>query len=303
MMTSFAQTVQTLPPIVVAVLGVPYDAASSFLRGPALAPQRIRAVLRAGSSNWCSEDGTDLGARSEWRDVGDLELGTGEQARATIEQSVGQLLQRGARVLTLGGDHSITYPTLRAYAATYPQLSILHIDAHPDLYEDFEGDRYSHACPFARIMEEGLVKRLVQVGIRTMTPHQRAQAQRFGVQVIEMRSYHPALALTFSGPVYISLDLDALDPAFAPGVSHHEPGGFSVRDVLNILWNTSAPIVGADIVEYNPTRDHADQTAMVAAKFYKELVARLLRDAATGKSHTHAHSSAANRSSRQDRRR
>jgi arginase len=284
-MTPLAHTLQTLPPCAVAVLGAPYDAASSFLRGPAQAPRRVRDVLHAGSSNWCSEDGEDLSTRTDWRDVGDLEVGAGEQARAAIEQAIGQLLQRGARVLTLGGDHSITSPILRAYAAAYPELSIVHIDAHPDLYDNFEGDRYSHACPFARIMEEGLAQRLVQVGIRTMNPHQRAQAQRFGVEVIDMREYesHPGRRFDLGTPVYVSLDLDALDPAFAPGVSHHEPGGFSVRDVLNILWNIGDPIVGADIVEYNPVRDHADQTAMVAAKFYKELVALLLRDAATGK--------------------
>jgi arginase len=129
-------------------------------------------------------------------------------------------------------------------------------------------------------MEEGLAQRLIQVGIRGMNPHQREQVRRFGVEVIAMRDYQPGLSLQLDGPVYISLDLDALDPAFAPGVSHHEPGGFSVREVLNILWSVRVPVVGVDLVEYNPVRDHADQTAMVAAKFYKELVALLLRSSA-----------------------
>jgi arginase family enzyme len=169
---------------------------------------------------------------------------------------------------------------MRAYAAAYPNLTIVHIDAHPDLYDALDGQHFSHASPFARIMEEGLVKRLIQVGIRTMNPHQREQAQRFGVEVIAMRDYRPDFSLAIDGPVYVSLDLDALDPAFAPGVSHHEPGGFTVRDVLNLLWRIGAPIAGADLVEYNPVRDHADQTAMVAAKFYKELVALLLRSSA-----------------------
>ncbi|HEU5368900.1 MAG TPA: arginase family protein, partial [Ktedonobacterales bacterium] len=149
-------------------------------------------------------------------------------------------------------------------------------------YDEFNGERFTHASPFARIMEEGLAQRLIQVGIRAMTPHQRDQARRFGVEVIAMRDYHPDLAFKIEGPVYVSLDLDALDPAFAPGVSHHEPGGLTVRDVLHLLWRIGAPIVGADIVEYNPVRDHADRTAMVAAKFYKELVALLLRSSARG---------------------
>jgi agmatinase len=261
----------------VAVVGVPLDENSSFLRGPALAPARIRAALRAGSTNLCTEDGIDLGERSDWRDLGDLELSHGPAALQEIERQIAALIAGGTRVLSLGGDHSITYPIVRAVAAKYPDLSILHIDAHPDLYDEFEGNRHSHACPFARIMEEGLAKGLTQVGIRTMNPHQRAQADRFGVQVISARDFAPGPALTLTGPIYISLDLDALDPAFAPGVSHHEPGGLSVRDVLHLLERVEGELVGADIVEYNPIRDHAEMTAMVAAKFYKELVGQLLR--------------------------
>lgn len=261
----------------VTVLGAPLDENSSFLRGPALAPARIRAALRAGSMNLVTEDGVDLEARADWRDDGDLTLGTGDAAFADIEREMARALATGSRVLTLGGDHSITYPIMRAVAAVHPHLTILHFDAHPDLYDEFEGSRRSHACPFARIMEEGLAQRLVQVGIRAMNPHQRRQADRFGVEVIAMRDVHPGLTLDLRGPVYVSLDLDALDPAFAPGVSHHEPGGMSVREALRLLAGVQAPIIGADIVEYNPIRDHADMTAMVAVKFYKELVGALLR--------------------------
>jgi arginase len=262
------------------IMGVPFDANSSFLRGPALAPARIRAALRSGSMNLCIEDGRDLEEmeqRGDWRDAGDLALGSGAAVFSDIERAIGSLIADGARILTLGGDHSITYPILRTVGPVYPGLSILHIDAHPDLYDEFEGSRISHATPFARIMEQGLAARLTQVGIRAMNHHQRAQAERFGVEVVAMRDFQPGRALNLRGPVYISLDLDALDPAFAPGVSHHEPGGLSVRDVLNLLWSVAGTVIGADIVEYNPTRDHAEMTAMVAAKFYKELLGLLLR--------------------------
>ena len=180
-------------------------------------------------------------------------------------------------MLLLGGDHSVTHPILRAYGAGPRPLTVLHLDAHPDLYDELDGNRYSHACPFARVMEEGLCDRLVQVGIRTATPHQRQQAERFGVTTIEMRDWTPETALPIDGPCYVSLDLDVLDPAYAPGVSHHEPGGMSVRDVLGVLDRIPGPIVGADIVEYNPTRDLNGATAMVAAKFVKELLARMIR--------------------------
>jgi hypothetical protein len=127
----------------------------------------------------------------------------------------------------------------------------VHIDAHPDLYDDFEGDRYSHACPFARIMEEGLADRLIQIGIRTMTGHQRAQARRFGVEVVEMRHLKPDIRIPTDVPLYVSIDIDALDPAFAPGVSHREPGGMSVRQLLSVIQSLEAPIVAAEVVELN----------------------------------------------------
>jgi agmatinase len=176
----------------------------------------------------------------------------------------------------LGGDHSVTYPVLRAInRASYPRPTILHIDAHADLYDEFEGDRYSHACPFARIMEEGLASRLVQVGIRTLTPHLRAQADRFGVEIIDMRAWASGERPVIDGPVYVSVDLDGLDPAFAPGVSHREPGGLSTREVLGMIQALTTPIVGADVVEYNPQRDVSGLTATVAAKIVKELASAM----------------------------
>ncbi len=275
----FAQRVAALPEGQVAVVGLPWDEQSSFMRGAALAPPRIRDVLHDGSANLCTEDGADLGATPGWTDVGDVALTSGPVVLTEIEAAIDALLERGARVLSLGGDHAITYPVLRAYARAHPGMTVLHIDAHPDLYDQFEGSRLSHACPFARVMEEQLAARLIQVGIRTMTPHQRAQAVRFGVEVVEMRHWTTGRRLELGdAPVYLSLDLDALDPACAPGVAHHEPGGFTTRDVLGIVHAIGPTLVGADLVEFNPQRDTGATTAMLAAKFYRELVGRLLAD-------------------------
>ena len=170
----------------------------------------------------------------------------------------------------------MTYPILRALSRSYPSLTILHIDAHPDLYDEFAGDRFSHACPFARIMEEGLARRLVQVGIRTMNAHQRSQADRFGAEVVDMRAWEAGTRATVAGEVYLSIDLDGLDPAYAPGVSHREPGGLSVRDVLTLVQDVGGTVVGADVVEYNPRQDLGGVTATVAAKIVKELAGRML---------------------------
>ena len=276
---SFAQRVTALPDTHVAVVGLPWDEQSSFMGGAALAPARIREVLHDGSANLCTELGVDLGTAPGWTDVGDAALTTGPAVLGEIESAISALVERGARVLSLGGDHAVTYPVLRAHARAHPGLTVLHIDAHPDLYDEFEGSRLSHACPFARAMEEQLATRLVQVGIRTMTPHQRAQAERFGVEVIEMRHWTASRRLELGdAPVYVSLDLDALDPSCAPGVSHHEPGGFTTREVLGLLHAIGPPVVGADIVEFNPRRDTGATTAMLAAKFYREIVGRLLAD-------------------------
>ena len=156
--------------------------------------------------------------------------------------------------------------------------TILHIDAHADLYDEFEGDRYSHACPFARIMEEKLASRLVQVGIRTLTAHLREQIDRFAVDVIDMRAWTAGKRPLITGPVYLSLDLDALDPAFAPGVSHWEPGGLTVREVITLIQELGRSLIGADVVEYNPLRDPSGVTAMVAAKLVKEIACRMTAD-------------------------
>jgi arginase len=258
------------------LVGVPYDAASSFRRGAAEAPARIREALASEMGNWFSESLVDLASPDALGDGGDVGVGGGD-VREAIESRVAAVIASGSRPIALGGDHSVTYPIVRAVHRVNSALTIVHVDAHPDLYEDFEGDRWSHACPFARIMEEGLAVRLVQVGIRAMTHHQREQARRHRVEVIDMRAWargaRPALAAGES--VYLSIDLDALDPAFAPGVSHPEPGGLTVREVVSLVQELPGRLVGADVVECNPAADPTGITARVAAKLVKEIAARM----------------------------
>ena len=195
---------------------------------------------------------------------------------SAIEGAVGKLLDMNLRVLSLGGDHAVTFPILRAFARKYPKLSILHFDAHPDIYDEFEGNRFSHACPFARIMEEKLVQRLVQVGIRTATAHQRAQIARFGVESIEMKDFRDDLALEFDGPVYVI-------------VRHRRPrsGVCAGRVALGAGRALDAPGARRD-----RAREGADRrrrrggvqseggpvglTAMVCAKLVKELAGKML---------------------------
>jgi arginase len=255
------------------LIGIPYDASSSFLRGSAAGPPLIRAALHSPAGNRYTENGADV---SQLTDAGDLVLTDDAAAtRGAIQAGIEKVIGNGFRPIALGGDHSITYPIIRALAKK-ERVTILHIDAHGDLYDDFEGDKYSHACPFARIMEEGLCAGLVQVGIRTLTPHQREQIKRFGVDTIEMQRFAGGARPVISGPVYVSVDIDGIDPAFAPGVSHREPGGLSVREVLTMIQSLDGPVVGADVVEFNPSQDLGGVTASVAAKITREIAGVML---------------------------
>ncbi len=251
--------------------GILFDEKSSYLRGPALAPPLIRKAYHSESANYFSENGEEV-LPDLFDDKGDFSI----HSYFDIEKITSKNLESNGPLITLGGDHSITYPILKAIHKIYGQVDILHIDAHADLYDNFEGDKFSHACPFARIMEDELASRLVQIGIRTLSKHQAAQADKFGVEIMQMKDFDGHQLPKFENPIYLSLDIDGLDPAFAPGVSHHEPGGLSTREVLDIIQNINVPIIGADIVEYNPTRDSHGMTAMVSAKLLKEIAAKII---------------------------
>jgi agmatinase len=262
----------------VSIIGIPFDGNSSFVRGAALAPPRIRQAFYSPSTNLFSENLTDLGSISSLSDLGDLSFTEEGDAFSLIENTIHAALKQGSRLFSLGGDHSITYPIIKAYTSTYQQLTIIQLDAHPDLYDEFDGNRFSHACPFARIMEENLVQHLVQIGIRGMNSHQQEQSKRFNVETIDMRTWQKKSSLKLKGPVYLSLDMDVLDPAYAPGVSHPEGGGLTTREVIRIVQNLPGNLVGADLVEYNPNHDSTGITDVAAAKLMKEILAKLLTD-------------------------
>lgn len=265
------------PPVPLA--GLCWDGSASHLRGAALGPRQIREALIDPAGNSWSRHGID--SLRLINDLGDVTVAPNASTTAAMDSIAGALdalLPDGASPLVLGGDHSVTLPVLRVLSRRGLRPAILHLDAHPDLYPDFEGDRYSHACPFARILEEDLATALVQVGIRTMNEVQRDTAQRHGVRSFLPDAWDEGLAALPAGPLYLSMDLDALDPAFAPGVAHPEPGGLSVREVLTILDRLPPTLIGADIVEYTPSCDVNGATARVAARFVKELVPILSRD-------------------------
>jgi agmatinase len=274
-MKSYAHDISAHPSARVCLLGLPHDENSSFMRGAAGGPSAIRAALFSGSSNLWTETGLDLGRPDHLMDAGDVVF-DGRDDFGEIVSSAGTVLSAQKLPIFLGGDHFVTWPVVRGIAESIGDLTILHLDAHGDLYEEFDGSRTSHACPFARIMEEGLARRLVQVGIRSMTGHLREQAEKYGVEVHEMKDFAAGLSLGLAGPLYISFDLDVLDPGCAPGVSHPEGGGLTTREAISIIHGITVPIVGADVVEMNPVRDPGEITAYTAAKIVKEIAGMML---------------------------
>jgi arginase len=276
-MTDFGGAIKQSQDYNIAIIGIPFDEKSCYLRGASKGPQAIRAASTGKAINAWTELGRNLEVDGVLVDLGDVEAtGNFEQVFSRIERSILEILEKKAVPVVLGGDHSISYPVVKAFARKFKPLDILHFDAHPDLYEELYGDRFSHACPFARIMEQGLAENLVQVGIRAATAEHRAKVREYGIRMIEMKDINDNLSLEFSNPLYISFDLDSLDPAFAPGVSHHEPGGLSTRQALGILQTLKARIVGLDVVELNPERDVSGITAAAAVKLIKEVAGKIM---------------------------
>jgi len=265
----------------VALLGIPHDENSSFMKGASEAPPLIRRELHSDAFSMWSETGIDLSVAGRLIDHGDIQFDDGADPWDLIERNVECAMESGDPLICLGGDHAITHPIMRAVRRRHPKLTILHIDAHPDIYHAYQGNLRSHTSPFARIMEERLADRLIQVGLRTVNDHHRDQFRRFGVEVIEAGRWGENLRLDIATPVYISMDIDALDPAFAPGVSHREPGGPSPRQVIDLIQTIDQPIVAADIVEFNPRCDISNLTAIVAAKLLKEIGGMMVKTTGT----------------------
>ena len=189
----------------ITIQGILFDEKSSYQRGPALAPPLIREALHSGSMNLFSENGLSIESPLIL-DKGDFSV----SSYMDIESITKNHLSENDRIFTLGGDHSISFPILKALHQKYPRIDILHIDAHADLYDSYEGDPHSHACPFARIMENKLAQRLVQLGIRTLNPHQAEQAKKLNVEIHTMKDWHIEKLPSFQTVSYTHLTLPTI---------------------------------------------------------------------------------------------
>jgi agmatinase len=276
-MTDFGGSIKQTDDYEFAILGIPFDEKSCYMKGVAKGPKAIREASPGEAMNPWTESGVNLEEETSIVDLGDLDVsGSFWDVFERTEGRIREILEKEAVPVVLGGDHSLTYPIIKAFATEYQPLDILDFDAHPDLFDELYGDRYSHGCPFARIIEEGHVANLVQVGIRAATGQHREMAEKHGVRMIEMKDLSLARTMEFDNPLYISFDVDALDPAFAPGVSHHEAGGLSTRQVIDMLHGLKGTIVGLDVVEVNPDRDPVGITASAAVKIIMEVIGKIV---------------------------
>ncbi len=275
----------------VAILGAPFDGATTFRAGARYGPAGIReASLLLRPYN----DALELSPFAERQvvDAGDAGPSPVDiiQAHKTIEDHAASLHESGARVLGLGGDHSVSLPLLRAAAATHGQLSLLQLDAHTDTWDSYFGSKLTHGTMFRRAIEEKLIDghSSVQIGLRgsLYSPGDYADNGELGFTTLLARDFDRAgvdgaisLALSrLRSPVYITVDIDCLDPAFAPGTGTPEAGGLTSRELLAILRGLASGVnvAAADVVEVSPPYDPTGATAVAAANAAFELIGLLV---------------------------
>ncbi|MFC1555618.1 agmatinase [candidate division KSB1 bacterium] len=258
------------------IVGIPFDEKTTYRRGTSGGPDAIREASTVQSINSFTASGVDLKDDLSIYDAGNLmKKSNTEEYFSKISGFIAETASRGSVPVTLGGDHSITFPVVRGMLETYGSLHIVWLDSHPDIYEDYEGDRLSHACPLARILELDGVNRVVQGGIRASTRELNRRLQEAGVKVFSVSDLATMKHLEMLGKTYLSIDIDVLDPAFAPGVGTPVPGGISTRELLDLILSFNLDIVGFDLVETNPDYDHASITAAAGAKVVMETIGRI----------------------------
>jgi agmatinase len=272
----------------VAVLGVPFDSGVSYRPGARFGPGHVRASSKLLRPYNPALDAFPFGGQ-QVADAGDVGVNPFDlqEAIATIDRAVSDLRAEGARLLTIGGDHTIALPLLRATAALFGPLALVHFDAHLDTWDTYFGAPYTHGTPFRRAVEEGLLDLdcSVHVGVRgpLYGRDDLADDARLGfaaISTVEIaRDGVDAAAARIEERVagratYVSIDIDVLDPAHAPGTGTPEPGGLTTRELQMLLRGLAGlRLVGGDVVEVSPPYDHAELTALSAANIVYELLA------------------------------
>jgi agmatinase len=276
----------------VAILGAPFDSGTSYRPGARFGPGAVRAASKLLRPYHPELDVHPWGER-QVADAGDAAINPFnlEAAVEDVERAASSVLERADRVVTIGGDHTIALPLLRTVAARHGPPALVHFDAHLDTWDTYFGASYTHGTPFRRAAEEGVLDtgRSVHVGIRgpLYASSDLEDDAALGYAVISTaRISREGVGAALERicervgdrPLYVSVDIDVLDPAHAPGTGTPEPGGLTTRELQELLRGLDGlPLAGADVVEVSPAYDHAEVTALAAAAVAYELLALLAR--------------------------
>ncbi len=251
----------------ISLFGVPYDSTTCFRPGARFGPDGIRFF-----SENLEEFSLALGKSLkdvDFSDVGNLEVPVEPEKMVS---SVYSFVRELEIPVLLGGEHSVTYPVVKALSERFRELMVVHFDAHADLRESYSGTPYSHACVMKRVLDLGVS--IVQVGIRSATKEEaELRRQNPNITVVDSLSELLFLLSRVSAPVYFSIDIDFFDPAFAPGTGTPEPPGASPVEFFDFIYKLPAVnVVGFDVVEVSPPYDPSGITQMLAAKIVRELL-------------------------------
>ncbi len=255
------------------IMGIPLDETTSFRPGTRFGPAAIREASMALESFSLRQKRSLLD--EDYYDAGDLVLPMGNVERAVlvIEEAAREILQKGRKFMALGGEHLITYPLVEAMAEKYPDLVVIQFDAHADLRSTFTGTRFSHATVMRRVIEILGPHRVYQLGIRSADEKELGEtldsSEIHFYKVIEpLKAIIPKIS---GRPVYLTVDIDVADPAFAPGTGVPEPGGITSQELLDsVALLSETHIVGVDLVEVAPAYDNTGQTGLLAAAVVRE---------------------------------
>jgi agmatinase len=258
--------------------GMPMDWTVSYRPGSRFGPARIREVS-VGLEEYSAYLDKEL-EDVKYYDAGDIPLpfGNAQKSLDLIESFVDQLLESGKFPLGMGGEHLVSWPVIKAMYKRYPDLAVIHMDAHTDLRESYEGEPLSHSTPIRKAAELIGPPNVYSFGIRSGMKEEFEWAKEVGMHISKFDVHQPLKEIlpTLAGrPVYVTIDIDVLDPAHAPGTGTVDAGGITSRELLasiHEIAKSDVKVVGADLVEVAPIYDHSEQTANTAAKLIREMI-------------------------------
>lgn len=255
------------------ILGLPMDSTTSFRPGTRLAPYRVREVSEGIEEYSVYQDRSLL--EIDYYDAGDVLIPFGNiyESLHRIQSASAYFLDQGKKLFSIGGEHLVSLPVIKAAHCCFPDLAVIQMDAHADLRQDYLGEELSHATVMRQVTELLQEQSLFQLGIRSATrdelDYAGAKTNLYLDRLLD--AVNEVKARIGSRPVYISLDIDVLDPAFAPGTGTPEAGGFSSRELIQVLHSLAdLHVVGFDMVEISPPYDSGDNTSILGAKILRE---------------------------------